>query len=160
MLRCLVCYSELSSHHKIKSKDEIRPGQNCDKKSLLSKHLDVIFILRNIFQVPITQLSNYLKNCPKVDNWICICEKCDALVTGYRAIYNDMLDISRKIEEAKGGIIQIVKKSYDKPSSVETRNNPVFLNITDECRRFINFRKFTTKTFHSNSIHFPTNTNY
>ncbi len=124
--KCLICYCHRANHKNI--------ADNSSKKSLISKHLGVIFILRNIFQVPVSQLANYLKNCPKVDNWIGICDKCEDIVKGYRRIYDDLLEISRKFQEAKLGIVKIVKRSYKDGGPGRT----VVPDITDECRRFIN----------------------
>ncbi len=64
---CLVCFSKVD-----RSKV---PKQN----SLLSNNLNVIFILRNLLQVPSEILIDNFKKCGSPAYWISLCENCSQL---------------------------------------------------------------------------------
>ncbi len=64
---CLVCFSKVD-----RSK---LPKQN----SLLSSSLNVIFLLRNLLQVPSEILIGNFKKCGSPAYWISLCEKCSEL---------------------------------------------------------------------------------
>lgn len=137
--KCVVCYCDINQ---CRDNGEVKHEVQTEK-SLLSQYLNVIFILRDIFQVPRNQLGDYLGKHPQIESWIDTCKKCQVIVQDCRSIYSELLKVTRKLQKCKHAIVEIVKKSYSY-DFVEKRgcknydeNDDSHLDITDSCRKFV-----------------------
>lgn len=133
--KCIICYIDLPQSWPPKKPPNILTEEvpefkgQVQQKGLLSKHLDVIFILRNIFEMPLNQLSFFLRHCPSIENWITTCVKCGELIKNYEVIY-------RKCQDAKSRLIKIVKETQ-KDRDDHDIGMAMALDITDKCRQYI-----------------------
>lgn len=103
LIKCLICGLKNSSGKQLKD--------NCDESSLISKHLHVIFLLRNILEVPTDKLVIFLISHPNVESWLSVCDTCSQMVNNCKSTYQAILTAQSKFRTAKQGIIQNLKRS-------------------------------------------------
>lgn len=85
---CVVCCSKVKSL--------TLTGDDLDE---LDKNLDVIFLLKNLMQVPDILIKNNLKECGNPQDWgISLCEPCRKLNGEARCLHLEILNLGRKLE--------------------------------------------------------------
>lgn len=107
---CLICCSE-------ELISQSRSSQFGDDE--LSKNLEIIFILKTIFEVPAERLqyflSSFREDAPSLNNWgIYLCWNCTQSVDNVKQTYNAMVKAIRSFQEAKENIIgQLQGSKFD-----------------------------------------------
>src|SRR3989442_93148 len=96
--KCLICGQKKCKGDPLRNNDP--------ESSLISKHLQVIFLLRNILEVPISKLIIFLKSHPKLESWLSICDKCTEMVNNCKSTYEAILEAQRKFRTVKQEIIK------------------------------------------------------
>ncbi len=106
--------------------------------SCLEKHLNVILILKGIFELSSEQLQEYLVKWPdNVGEWINVCGKCGKLIDKYKSIQTELFKVKTKlIRKAKCSFNDKPKKKVTPPPEEEE----VSPNVTEQSRQYIKER--------------------
>lgn len=131
--KCLICATPISN---------LLEDQRSEK--LIGKHLKIIFLLRKVLNISSDKLVQFLKCCPDIDEWISVCENCEALVNQCRELYYELLKVSRNFESGKQMVIKIVKESRRSSSNFkddDDKENEGILDIFNEVREDVNKSK-------------------
>lgn len=125
------------------------------EKSVLSKHLHVIFTLNKVLELPIDKLVEYLQACPDVNLWtLTVCSECDKLVADSKKVYQELLEVQRRFAECQQKIIRVFKEAGDgaeiklgyneKRRKVAVGSSLKPLDLAYETRKFVLNRKKIT----------------
>lgn len=137
---CLICCSNVDTNKNHES----------SKTELISKNVQVIFLLRNLLQVPSFQLERNLKEYGNPETWICLCEQCTRLITQALDLHFQVIKITKKLKSLKKLIVTKTRSSS--ASATLTHNNSSRLyskgkEIWKSTRKFV----FNCKLFSTNS---------
>lgn len=114
---CFVCCSRVQAN---------RPPQvSQNNQPLLSKNLRAVFLLRNLMQVPSSQLEENLKKCGNPESWISLCYHCSQLT-------NEALELHQKIVKIRQLILKKTRSSSKRSNwrkrEVWTRTRSLIIN--------------------------------
>ncbi len=142
---CLICGCwcadvDQSHHHSANISNKKYPG--------ISKQLNVIFILKNLLQLPNNQLHKFLKNYGNSENWISLCAQCTQLTEESRKLHLQIVQVTRELKGYQKLIVEKVKSSPNKPPGdddgssevTQLRDNPK-LTIWNKTRTFVKYCK-------------------
>lgn len=103
LIKCLLCGLHRCNEEQFTDKTA--------ESSLISKHLQVIFLLRNILEVPSSKLVIFLKSHPNLESWLSVCDKCTQMVNHCKSTYQSILEAQNKFRTVKQEIVQLLKNS-------------------------------------------------
>lgn len=148
--KCLICDADLEPF----KEREIDHSSD----SFLSKDLHVIFVLKNLFDIPREKVESYLAaNHGNPSEWkfVSFCGHCGEAVENAKRIYLEMLDATKIFAAVKQEIVETVRRHWRrrndsgsvskelnsrKTGSVTTSDN-LAAKIVEETRKFIHDRK-------------------
>jgi len=148
---CLICGSSVSQLDNTKSANV----------SGISQQLNVIFILRNLLQVPNHQLHKFLTKCENPENWISLCDdQCSQLIQEAWDTHLQIVKLSRKLKGYQKLTVGKVKSSsntspdgIDRDDDGNERSSVANkLLIWKETRKFVRNCKLTYHSSHLNSF--------
>ncbi len=99
---CLLCCSKLARKEKI---------EKVVSESLVEHNLFVIFLLKNVLQVPDSQLEENLKELGNPVDWIRLCEQCTQLAAHALNLHCQIVKLDRELWEAQKLIVEKTKQS-------------------------------------------------
>ncbi len=101
---CVVCCSKVQLNQSVdKNKDQ-----------LLSTNLRVIFLLRNLLQVPDSQLEENLRDCGDPVDWVRLCEQCSQLTRQAEKLHWTILKTNEQLRSVQQLIVE--KSKVQSPS--------------------------------------------
>ncbi len=118
-------------------------NRNCSEEPL-ADNLKVVFLLKNLFEVPNEKLEYYLENFGNPSTWAKLCAKCQKLVEEARAIWVNLLRAVKQFAEIRCKVVGEVGRS---PLSTLTNDNcseserSVSYTIIDDLRSLVNSGK-------------------
>ncbi len=129
---CLVCCSKVDIGQNQIKNDTIPHPQ-------LSKNLSVIFLLRNLLQVPIAQVEKNLKEYGNPENWINLCDQCTELTRQAEEMYLQIVKIDREFRSIRNLIVDKIRSgSCDHDDDgIKQGNNWKGKNIWKKTRNFV-----------------------
>lgn len=146
---CLFCWSEVTSPtENVYSSNSFL---NTDS-SLLSKNLEVIFILRNLLEVPSLHLENQLIDCSSDPcDWIKLCDQCTQLTRKARELDQKIKKIEKQLRCVRKQVVEKIRsyncsqEDYDdlKQKAYLGRNS---LTFEEKIRSFVKTCKFYKKS--------------
>lgn len=137
--RCLLCYTD-----KVDSGLGTTQWNNPGSSSTIpaAPQLPVVFILRNLLEVPGHKIDEYLHNFGSPDHWVKLCSNCGVLVNHANSIYQQLIQISRLFNDTKRKVVEAVKQGPFQNGGIVGKH----MLITEECRRFGSQGKSTKKS--------------
>ncbi len=125
-----------------------------DSTSFLSNNLDIFFLLRNLLQVPPTQLENRLKECgSSPENWLSLCDKCTKLTSNARKLHHDIRKIKRQLGSIQCQVLEKIRQSNLSADNqdIDTDNckgkaypQNQLATFSTKIKRYVKSRKFLT----------------
>ncbi|ODM96892.1 putative zinc finger protein [Orchesella cincta] len=129
--RCLICNSVNSN--------SLTQHENSEK---IAEQLKVIFLLRNVLEVPKENLSTYLMTWGSPQFWIASCSKCNKLIDEARSVYDDMLSSLNRFRVVKQKIVRTIKRSSIDAEPLGYSHGVTKLLITNQTRQFVNIHDY------------------
>lgn len=115
----------------------------------LSKNAEIVFILKEVLEMPAERLECYLRSGLNPESWLQICKICDqAFVQNCWKWWRELWEIRRKFDSARLELIAAVKNS-EKLESLEfirdedkhNLKSERAIKICEEARRYVRQRK-------------------
>lgn len=145
--RCVVCYAGLLRGGEIEGSKRARLeglSKEADiKGNLIDQQTTVIFILRNILEIPIETVCELLgKAGENPGEWIKTCEKCYELIDKAREIFGELLKVQHRFRRVQE---QIVRETSQSCLEYNGRNRKRGFDgdalwATDKCREIVKAR--------------------
>lgn len=98
---CLVCGSKISLHQ-----------TETDNGHFLSKNFSVIFLMRNLLQLPVGQVEWNLKDFGNPENWITLCENCSELTRKGEKLYQKIVKINKELKLIRNKIVNKIRSDH------------------------------------------------
>lgn len=143
---CLIC-GRKQKEFSTKGGDD-----DTDNISIISKQLTVIFILRNVLQVPTSQLQSYLENLGNPDDWITLCEQCTKLTNEACSLHFQILKISSNLKALRNEIVELAKRPVNSFPPPKLKLTPK-ITVWKETRSFVQKRNLKFNKSHNKNIH-------
>ncbi|CAL8137155.1 unnamed protein product [Orchesella dallaii] len=137
--RCLICNlgpcfdsSSLAQHKKV--------------SETISQHLEVIFILSKVLEVPKENLQTYLMTWGSPQVWLSMCSKCKKLVREAKSIYDEMLRSLKNFRGVQEKIVGIIRRTSSENVGPPTHENVGSTMITNVTRQFVTIHDYGSFT--------------
>ncbi len=106
--QCFVCGGVLASI--VNSSLNWRARKTGASAALLENNLDVIFLLRNLLQVPGIQLEAQLKECgANPEDWISLCYQCTQLIKKARELDEELRKIQKHLKSIQNKVLDKIR---------------------------------------------------
>lgn len=115
-------------------------GGNCSSGKALGDNLKVIFLLKNLFEVPNSKLEYYLENFGNPASWARLCVKCQKLIEEARENWLNVLRAVKQFAGIRSKVIAEVGKSTVSKDNCE-RRGAVNYTICEDLRNIVNSGK-------------------
>ncbi len=127
---CLLCGTLSTENEEIKT----------SAKKFLGSNLDVVFVLRNVLEVPRIQLESQLKKCggDNPENWIRLCETCSQLTRTGRKLNEEISKLENQLEKVKKQATQLIKNSTGSCK----KEGEKYTRFQEKIRSFVENSKF------------------
>lgn len=124
------------------------------KGSTISDQLHVIFVLRQLLQIPVERIERYLEASGESnpDSWISLCGGCDEETKKARAVFEELVKANKKFQEIQQKAVEKVTESWEEglegrhgkkhKTRASRTGKSIQEMVADESREFVVERKF------------------